>query len=482
MFRAKTDRKSFFLGEGYPLLSFALIIFGYFTGLELYTIVLNILLVCIAILWTGSLKPFLFFVMSFMYQLNPEHMPVKPFRSDYYYTGHRVYLLATAIIILVVSVIVFVFKYRIWEGVKWSKIPLLIPLIIFSVTMLTNGAIYDGKDLPDLLWGAAQACVYLILFVLLYLGLQKEDGNELSGYFSYLTILNSWILILEIADLYIFGNAVVDGVIIRDNVTLGFGICTIVGAHIAMHIPMNLYGFMKGKHPYISMITAFVVYIAALASTSRNAMLFGTVYFVMFLMIIIFSSGKKRDVLIALGVLAAFALIFVIIFREQLILIVELYLNRGMGDNGRYPLWRLSYEAFLSEPIFGKGFYSVDLYIPGWVVDDSFSIVPGSAHNTVLQLLATTGIVGLIGYSVYRIATFVVTFRRASSERLLLMLGASFIVVASLLDNYIFQLYGTLYYTIAVVISSMLYSEEMRIWNDDSLAVAHIKTLRCNIK
>ena len=485
MFRATTaNRKSFFLSEWYPLITFALILFGYFTKLELYTIILNALLVCVAILQTRSIKPFLFYVMTFMYQMNPVHMPQKPYRSDYFYTGYPLYLLLATAAILFVCVIVFVFRSNMLVGVNWRRIPLLIPLLIFSVTMLTNGALYDGENLPDLLWGFGQVFVYLILYLLFYLGLRGEDGDGLSNYFSYLTILMSWILILQVGELFVFGNAIEGGTIVRDRVVLGFGNCNIVGAHAAMLIPINLYGFIKGKYPYLSLVTSVFIYLIALASTSRNAMLFGSVYFVAFLVIALFYALRgvdKKTVAKMLCGFAAFAAVFLLIFWEQLAIIVNLYLNRGMGDSGRYSLWEQCFNHFLNNPIFGRGFYSLDIYTPNSFDKFSFDLVPDFAHNTVFELLGATGIVGFIGYSIYRISTLVLAFYRTSKERLLLVAGASLIVLASLLDNYIFQIFGPVYYTVAMVIAAKLYDDEMKIWNKKDLAVAHIKPLKVDL-
>jgi hypothetical protein len=407
MFKAKTNKKSFFLSEGYPLLTFALIVFGYFTKLELYTIILNTLLVCVAILQTKSIKPFLFYVLTFMYQMNPAHMPQKPYHSDYFYTGYPLYLMLGTAAILVVCVIIFVFRSHMLVGVNWRKLPLLIPLIIFSVSMLTNGLLYEGENLPDLLWGAGQVFVYLILYLLFYLGLRGEDGEELSKYFSYLTILMSWILILEVGELFVFGNAIA------------------------------LFYVLRGV--------------------------------------------DKKTILKMFGGFVVFAIAFVAIFWDQLNIIIQLYLNRGMGDSGRYSLWRQCFDHFLNNPIFGRGFYSLDIYTPNSFDSFSFDLVPDFAHNTVFELLGATGIVGFIGYSIYRISTLVLAFYRTSKERLLLVMGASLIVMASLLDNYIFQIFGPVYYTVALVIAGKIYEREMEIWNKKDLPKVHIKPLKVNL-
>lgn len=473
----KNEKKSFFLTEWYPLATFVIILFGYFTQLELYTILLNIVFVCVAILKTDSMKPFLFFIMTFMYQMNPNHMPQKPYYSDYYYTGFRPYALILAAVVLIASISCFVFRRRKLFSVKWLRVPLFVTLVVFSLTMLTNGLLYDGKNGWDFVWGVGQVLVYLLLFMVCYMGLGDEDEYELVTYFSYLTLLASWIIILQVGELYVFGDAIVNGAIKRENVTLGFGSCNIVGAHAAMLIPMNFYGFAKGKTPYLSLITGFAVYVAALASTSRNAMLFGTVFLVLSFVASVIASGRGKKAIVSVGVTAVFIFALCAIFYDELSTIINLYVNRGMGDNGRYTLWRSCWEIFLENPIFGRGFYSLDIITPNSFDQLSFKLVPDFAHNTVFELLGATGAVGLVGYLVYRAATLRLAFRKPSFERTFLMCSAAFIVVASLVDNYIFQIFGPIYYTLATVIAAMIYQREMRIYDSPACPKAHVKII-----
>lgn len=473
-------KKNFFLMEWYPLLTFLIILFGYFTRLEIFTIVLNIILTSIAILTTDSMKPFLFFIMTFVYQMNPNHMPQKPYYSDYYYTGWRPYVLAVGALIMIASIFVFAFRNKKVISVNWLRVPLFVTLVVFSLAMLTNGLLFDGKNGWDLAWGFGQVVVYLLLFVVVYMGLRGENEYELVTYFSYLTLLASWIIILQVGELYLFGDAIVDGSIKRDNVTLGFGGCNIVGAHAAMLIPMNFYGYAKGKTPYLSLITAFAVYVAALASTSRNAMLFGSIFFVIFLVISMIASGRGKRLLISLGVIAVFLLALSAVFREELVKIIELYLNRGMGDNGRYVLWQRCWELFLENPVFGRGFYSLDISTPNSFNQFSFDLVPDFAHNTIFELLGATGAVGLVAYLIYRFSTLRLAFRKPSFDRTFLMCSAAFIVVASLVDNYIFQIFGPIYYTLATVIAVLIYQREMRIYNNKNCPIAHVNLI--NIK
>ena len=87
--------------------------------------------------------------------------------------------------------------------------------------------------------------------------------------------------------------------------------------------------------------------------------------------------------------------------------------------------------------------------------------MPDFAHNTVFELLGATGIVGFVGYSVYRIATFVLMLKKPSIDRVMLVISASYIVVASLLDNFILQIFSPVLYTVTMAIAAIIYDDDM---------------------
>ncbi len=464
----------------YPVITFVLVVLGYVTGLEVYTVLVSSVFMAVTIISTLDIKPLVFFMLTFMYQFSAEHLPMRPYYSDHYYSGHRPYLLIASAVIIVLAVLIYVVKSKMLRFAAWRKIPLLIPLILFCASMVTNGFLVEGDDLMDLVWGLGQVLVYLVIYLLCFLGLHKEKRGKLLGHFDNWVTLMSWIIILEVLWFIISGEQSFSEVVNNRSLSLGVGNCNIVGAHAAMLIPANIYGFMRGKRPAISIVTALFVYAVALVSTSRNAMLFGTFYFVLCFVICLFSGQRKRQMGKLVAAFAVFLVAFVTIFREQITDVVELYLNRGMGNNGRYPLWERAYEAFLESPIFGKGFYTVDLTTPNFFDKFEFSLVPDFAHNTIFELLGATGIVGFIGYSVYRIATFVLMLRRPSVDRIMLMLSASYIVVASLLDNFILQIFTPVLYTVTVAIAAIIYERDMERERQHGIALPKIELLENN--
>lgn len=452
----------FFLGKWYPVLTFLLVVLGYVTGLEVYTLLINTVLMAFAIVRTLSIKPMLFYMLTFMYQFSAQHLPMRPFYSDHYYSGHRPFVIVASGVIIVVAVLIYFVRSKVLRFVTWRKIPLLLPLILFCGAMLVNGLFVKGNDIMDFVWGCGQVLVYLVIYLLCYLGLRNENRRELFDYFRHLVTLMSWVIVLECAWFIVSGDRSFGQVVSERSLALGVGNCNIVGAHAAMLIPANLYGLMKGKRPYLSLLTGFAVYAVAMVSTSRNAMLFGTVYFICAFIFCAFFGSKKKQMGRLIVSATVFLVVFAIIFRAEVVSVIKLYLDRGMGNNGRYPLWERAWQLFLESPIFGKGFFTLDLTTPNSFDKLSFELVPDFAHNTVFELLGATGIVGFVTYSIYRISTLVIAFRKPNAERIALVISALYIVFASLLDNFVFQIFSPVLYTVTMVIAVFLYEDDMR--------------------
>ena len=135
---------------------------------------------------------------------------------------------------------------------------------------------------------------------------------------------------------------------------------------------------------------------------------------------------------------------------DKLIPLAEKFLY----DNGRFDLWRTAVENFLEAPIFGKGFY-------GFGMGNVFaSFLPWLAHNTVLEFMSATGIVGTLAYLYYRISTAIPFIRRMSYDRLMLALPILITLGMSMIDNYVFHVYTTFIYTLCLAVAFKMQSEE----------------------
>ena len=140
---------------------------------------------------------------------------------------------------------------------------------------------------------------------------------------------------------------------------------------------------------YLYVIFALFLNASIIASKSRMAMFLAVIIDLVYAVILI-KNSKNRKIIIAIA-LSVFAICLVLTFsipefREM----VENALFGKKGLSGRRKLWDWCLERFCELPVFGYGFYS-DVEVPG--LRNSVYVI--LAHNTFLQWLTCTGVVGV---------------------------------------------------------------------------------------
>ncbi len=446
------------MGKTYPLIIALLTAIGSITNLELYFALVHVAFIVGAFLTSKSIRPIFISLITFVMQISVDHAPAYPTHSKYYYTGWRLPVFILIVFAVVAALTVFIVKNKIYKRVSFKSTPMLLPMLLLSGAFMLNGLFSPKWVFSDLVLGFSNAIVFAFLFILIYHGLSDEDdAKSLADYFSYVSALIALIIIAEVSALYLSGRVIVDGVIIKENVALGWGIWNLIGVSLAVLIPMLFYGVNNSKYPWFYLAVAALTYVFTVLSMSRNALLFSTFAFVA-CVIILAVKGKNKKVfriVCAIGIVAAVFL--AIIFKDKIHTVLTDYFERGFSDNKRFLLWEAAFDNFLLAPMFGNGFF-------GFEVSDellfSFGLQAKQAHNTVLQLLSATGLVGLFAYLYYRYHSIKPILKRPSLEKIFVFMSILVLLCESLLDNFIFNFYPMFYYTVALVILHKFAKEE----------------------
>jgi O-antigen ligase len=320
---------------------------------------------------------------------------------------------------------------------------------------MLNGVASGKWEIGNLIFGFANAAVYSIVFLFVYYSLGEESSDSLTSYFAYLSTLISFIIIAELVALFITSDQIfIDGSINKVAVALGWGIWNLVGVSAVVLIPMNFYGMAKNKCPWLYFATATLIWLISVLSMSRNALIFGTLTYAACVLIFSFVGERKKIFRIIVLIGIACAAIFAVVFFDKIYALFKDFFDRGLSDNGRYALWRAAFKNFLDAPIFGKGFYGFNTAV------DTFGALPESAHNTVLQLLSAGGILAFLAYAFYRYKTLIPFIKKPCLLKTLLGISVLALVLGSLLDNFIFDIYPTFYMSAALAIAFRKFDEE----------------------
>lgn len=453
---------SFFEGYAYPVLVCLMVLIGHRTGYEFYINILGCLLFVLALTVCDSLRPMIPFALTFIFQVSVKNTPCSPVLSDYYFTGWRLPVVIGLVALLLFGFVFYTVKSGLLDRIGFRNTPLLLPLLCLSAVFLLNGVGADKYTPMNLFFGVVQILSYLVFFVFMYHGLERENPKELFSYFCYITTLVSLLLIAELILLYLDGNVINDeGQIVKVNIFIGWGVSTTIGAMVSILIPLNFYRAIKGPVPLFHFLVATALLVASVFSMSRNALLFGCAVYAVCLVIGCAYGQNRKAFRIGSCLLLFAAIVGIFLFREDISRLFSEYFDLGFMDDGRFVIWRNAMWAFRKSPVFGAGFFIEALEL---LNNYGISLFPVMVHNTPLQFLASMGIVGLVAYVFYRIATLRPFFRHPSLEKTFLGLAILMLLAECLLDVFCFMVYPLFYYNIALVIAFLLMKE------DDSLA------------
>ncbi len=328
--------------------------------------------------------------------------------------------------------------------------PAFFGLVVFSVAMLFNGAFSKDYMPFTLAYGFFLAFLYLVPFTVGF-GAVKLDKHTYAR-IAWAFIALSICLLVELLVAYCTyeGLWLEDGTLNRGKLYFGWGMYNTMGMLLVISMPSAAYLAVRyGKSRLSCIFSGYlsVLLIAACMTMSRQSILCGVPVFLICMVWVLVKAPHRwinGDVFLAMAVIS---LVAGWINFGLILSVWQKLTDDFFSGSGRVGLYREAFEAFLSNPLFGTGFYTgtKDPFI-------GLDIMPYMYHDTFFQLIGASGLFGLIAYVVHRIQTIVSYFRRPTRDRTFIALTLFALLILSLFDNHIFYLLPTLVYSFLVCI------------------------------
>lgn len=441
--------RTFFMGKWYPVWVAFSVLIGRASGLELYFVMLDFVLVSVALLVCDSLRPVLPNLITFLFRIPLEHSPGFPNYSTYYSGAKMVFFIIFASLFFV-SLTYFYIRNKVFVKTNILKTPLFVPLAVFSLSFLTAGMFSGTRMKEDLGFSLLQVFVFFIVYLILYYGLKRENVNEIRDYFVYISAICAVVLIFEVIDVFLrVDGAMVNGTINKNFVDFGWGISNTCGSALSVLTPMCMLGAMNAKRRYESVIYFVIGTLTITAvyfTLARASVIVGTVGFIVCMITTCFAGNNKKTCRVATVFVVVIITTLIVVFKEELSHMFVHFINKGLDDSGRYDVWNGALENFKRAPIFGSGYFSLG------TGPKLAKFIPRLAHNTFLQLMSSMGIFGLVSYLVYRAFTFIPFFKHFKLWKLVLLTSCAILVFESWLDNFIFWFSPTFVYNLVIII------------------------------
>lgn len=415
------------------LFSLELVVYGLYTAIIVY--------IC---LFGEDLLPMIPVVICCYVAPSARNNPGRE-EASVFFAGH-----GGNVILLYGAVIAFAVICRLIRDRKRflsAKYSFLSGMLVLTAAYLLSGIgseAYPAAIWPNVRYGLAQGCALILPYVLIAGGVDwKKARND---YFAWTGFGIGLLLVVEIVWIYYTGNVVVDGIIQRMSIYTGWGMHNNIGCLLAMMIPFAFYLATKYRRGWIGTVVGSVFLVGVLLSCSRGSILMASVVYVICVWLMLhYAKNWKTNFIALVSVTCALVLLFLLFHRQILQLFSDLR-GKGTDPSGRDEIYLEGWKLFLQRPVFGNSFFSPGYTPWEWSTTELTGFLPSRWHNTVIQLLASCGVVGMAAYSFHRYQTARFFIFDHTKEKNFIGCSLTVLACCSLVDCHFFNIGPVLFY------------------------------------
>lgn len=308
----------------------------------------------------------------------------------------------------------------------------------------------------NLLFAVIQCFAVMGLYFLFTGSVRWERAPR--GYLAWTGLAVGFVVLAQLLENYLSGRIFADGTIDRELIATGWGMHNNIGCMMAMMMPFAFCLAGKSKRGWLFNILGTVLFLGTMISCSRGSMLMaGMAYVLCAVLLLKNRENRKQNLtiyLVALGTVVVAA----VVLAPKLVRVFGLFISQLGNVSQRDNLLYYGICQFLSEPVFGGSFFPQGSYVPwDWANLDAFSsFFPPRWHNTLVQMLASCGTLGITAYLIHRVRTVQLFWKRRSAEHLFLAVSLGVLLCAGLLDCHFFNVGPVLFYSMALAFAEKL--------------------------
>jgi len=338
-------------------------------------------------------------------------------------------------------------------GVKWK---LFTGLVCLSFAFLLGGTGQPEYTFSNLIYSVLLILSLGLLYFVLVLLVDWKTVRK--DYFAWIGMFMGLIVAFEVLNIYMLGEVIDEnGVFNVAKLFSGWGVSTNIAGVLMCAIPGAFFLVFTKERPLPYILAATFIYIMAVFTGSRNGILIGGMAFVASAVIALKPKENRRKKLITYAVIFAFCLVLSLIFYKITVGIFKHLLTDGVLDFGRLNIYTNGLNQFLASPILGKGFFACNAFSWG---TENLTMIPPRWHCTIVQMLASCGIVGAITYAYHRYQTVKLLLENFTKEKLFIALSIAVLLLSSLVDCFLFNIGPGLFYS--VMLAFLEKSDEMQ--------------------
>lgn len=348
-------------------------------------------------------------------------------------TSYGLYLYGIGVALLAVGVIIHLIRFRPFTQVFKTKPRLFtIGMLVFFVAIIISGiTVHERATLAVL---AITGVILLIMVASLANSVNLGiDGAERTLDLAIVAVITASLLasaqfVAQIATPETFTK------FFAEKSLSGQASPNQYANLMARSLPVLFYlSAKKKKWSFLWVIPTFLMLGLIALTNSRATILFVAIFTVCAVVVCMIKTPRKIAWIVTFAVLCALAIGVIAIKGDLFKKIFSVTLDRKFSDSERFDVWALGWKRFTLYPIFGTGF---DYDMSG-IVHSRFSVY--YYHNTLVQTLASMGIVGCFAFGFYMFSGTKTILDTKNVKAYVIGIILALIFVISLLDIHFYS-------------------------------------------
>lgn len=333
-----------------------------------------------------------------------------------------------------------------------AKRKLLPGMLILGGAYLLGGAFsgrYFDHGIGNIRFAAIQ---FASIFGMYYLFTGAVNWHRARrGYLAWTGLCVGFSLLFQLGNIYITNHVIVSGVIRRVYIYSGWGNYNGIGALLAMMIPFAFQLATIRRRNWIYHLCALLFLLGTIFTCSRSAILVAAVTYILSYGLLVYKDLHTKSSMVMHFVMLTLILLLYLFFRDELRRLFRDLIDRGMDSSGRDEIYKAGLKQFLEFPVFGGSFYPVNYpFYESAGIEAYTSFFPARWHNTVVQMLASCGCVGMAAYVYHRVGTVKMFCQNPSVGKAFIALSILTLLGTCLMDSHLFNVGPTLFYSLAL--------------------------------
>ncbi len=416
--------KKFFYGTVYLALLSAITLFFWFFQLESYGLPIFLLALFLVLVLFRDVMPAVPILLNALFMIS---------QTEWSLSSIPLYLYLTPVALLLGIVIHIIrFKVNIFRGKMLFGIVLMFGAMLLSTI---NAEVINLNYLFYAVIGIVYAFVYFFF-------VNSMEGDHISYLLKMMFILG----VLVAVEVLMYYLRVEDVIYALENKTinLGWGISNYVATYLIVFIPTTFYFAKKMKFNIPLIFVALFQIVMLLFTDSRGGI---TAFAFVFILLLIYLFNNKNWGYTLLSVGVTLAILFLVIYLnyDMFLAMYERFKLLLFDDSGRLEIYADAWRVFKEHPLFGAGIFSrLDEF-------GDFRMY----HNTVLHVLASFGIIGVISLLIQVFMMFKIALTKINNQTIILCISILGAHAHGMVDNvYLMPQFMILLFIIIAVIEN----------------------------